>query len=450
MQNNYTSAIQTANVNIPGGLTEDMTSLKLDIKVDKLENSQSSGQVYFELFNPTTGKSYGVEKGDDFALEDKEWHKDYTVSLKSFGLPSDVEELSQITVLKIGRKPVGGGNNNRRAKIYLENISFMAEEPVPTAKLPVTADMVFENNATLPNGATVNAEQINYMFDGDISEINVYTPGRQKRVYLDLGREYQIDRIVVTEYGMKEDVPAGTLEIFGGTTSPEGMESFDATLFKQVLRTRNQTANGVATTVEDITNNDQVVIGRTSTAHEVYQSSDFDKVRYIVLCDWSNAPRIAELEIYVVDDGTVPTPVPTATPTVEPTATPTATPTVEPTATPTAEPTATPTVEPSATPDASTTTPPTENPEFTVEFAAPQQNKTGITIPVNVTGEGSCEAVIYVVEYADGRLIAVRAIYDTTITESQNIDIECSLSGEVKVFIWDKSQKPVWETMVVE
>ena len=79
--------VQTVNINIPGGLNSDMSSIELDILVDKLENTQSSGQVYFELFNPTSGKSYGVEKGSDFALEDKEWHEAYTVTEATFSPP---------------------------------------------------------------------------------------------------------------------------------------------------------------------------------------------------------------------------------------------------------------------------------------------------------------------------------------------------------------------------
>lgn len=124
MQNTYTNYTQTADITIPGGLNDKMNSLSLDIKVDKLEDTQPSGQVYFELYNPTTGVSYGIQKGDDFSLDDKSWHMNYSIGFDEFKLPTDSETLSQITVLKIGRKVVGGGNNNRRAKIYLDNISL--------------------------------------------------------------------------------------------------------------------------------------------------------------------------------------------------------------------------------------------------------------------------------------------------------------------------------------
>ncbi len=124
MQCTYTPYIQTVNVSIPGGLTPEMSKLVMDIKVDKLEDSQSNGQVYFELYNPTTGVSYAIDRGDEFPLADKGWHKGYTLSLSDFKLPADAETLAQITVLKIGRRPVGGGNNNRRGKMYLDNISL--------------------------------------------------------------------------------------------------------------------------------------------------------------------------------------------------------------------------------------------------------------------------------------------------------------------------------------
>ena len=128
MQNTYTPHVQTANINLPGGLTPEMKKLMLDIKVDKLEDSQPGGQVYFEFYNPVTGAAYGLEKGGDFSLEDKEWRARYTLSLDDFNLPPSAEERAGLTVLKIGRKAVGGGNNNRRAKLYLDNLTLSSAD----------------------------------------------------------------------------------------------------------------------------------------------------------------------------------------------------------------------------------------------------------------------------------------------------------------------------------
>lgn len=352
MQNTYTSSLQTVNINIPGGLTADMTELRMDILVDKLENSYPAGQVYIELFNPTTGKSYGIEKGGDFALEDKDWHKDYTIKLSAFNLPTDEETLSQITVLKVGRKTVGGGNNNRRGKIYLDNIKLLAEEPIKTAKLILSADNVCDENESLPYGAAVDAEKVNYLFDGDTSDTNLYTSPAKKFLYLDLGAEYQISRIVVTDYTTK-----GTLMAGGSNTDPATVDADDARgTFATMIRTNGSTQNGITSSYEDIKDSDGNAIGRTAAANDIYSVSGFEKIRYICLYDWSNAVAAAELEIYVVDDGTVP--IPTEQPASTPTPTPAAT--EQPTPTPTSK--------------------PTEEPEFGVKFDAAEKTDHGIKV----------------------------------------------------------------------
>ncbi len=385
MQNNYTSSIQTVNINIPGGLNSDMSSIELDILVDKLENTQSSGQVYFELFNPTSGKSYGVEKGSDFALEDKEWHEAYSVPLTSFALPSSEKELSQITVLKIGRKTVGGGNNNRRAKIYLDNISFIAEEGIPTKKLMLSADYVMADNSSLPNGATINADALNIIFDGETSDKNVYQPKRQKRVYLDLGKEYRIDKIVITEYGLKNGSPAGTVELAASTVSPQTMAggSFDNDLYLQLMRTNGTSKGGVTVVSEDILENG-TAIGRTTTAYDVYTNSKFETVRYIEFCDWSNDPSIAELEIYVLD-------------------------------------------------------------EPIISFDKLEITQSGVSVSTKVVGDANQDVKIYIAEYDNTGINKVLAVADETITQTKEIPIPCITTAgkSIKAFIWDDVQAPV-------
>ncbi len=495
IQNTYTSAIQTMNINIPGGLNSKMTKLVTDIKVDKLENSQSAGQVYFELFNPTTGKSYGIEKGNDFELDDKEWHTGYSISLSSFGLPKDEETLSQITVLKIGRKVVGGGNNNRRGKIYIDNLGFEEEEPIKTVKLSLSAENIAGDNSALPNGFAPDVNKVNYLFDGDTSNKNLYSTQKQKRLYFDLGAEYKISKIVVTDYTTK-----GTLVVSGSNTDPITISKHDDA-FKTLIRTNGSTQNGIASHYEDILDN-ETAIGRTAEANDIYLVSGFEKIRYISIFDWSNVPQVAELEIYVVDDGTVkPTATPTATPTAEPTATPTAeptekptatptvTPTAEPTATPTAKPTATPTAEPTEKPTAKPTATPTEKPTATptakptekptatptakptatpiteptatpiaepteqpvksIEFATPTRTETGIKIPVTVNEDVNCEAVIYVAEYDGDILTGIKSIYEKDINKTEDIQIPCNITEgrKIKIFIWDKNQKPLWDVL---
>lgn len=137
MQNTYNDYVQTANINIPGGLTKDMLNLVLDIKVDKLEDSTSNSQVYFEFLNPETGAAYGIEKGSDFSLEDKSWHEEYTIILSEINGMAELteEELSGITVLRIGRRTPGGGNNNRRAKIYVDNIELSSQSAYTISNL---------------------------------------------------------------------------------------------------------------------------------------------------------------------------------------------------------------------------------------------------------------------------------------------------------------------------
>ena len=137
MQNTYNDYVQTANINIPGGLTKDMLNLVLDIKVDKLEDSTSNSQVYFEFLNPETGAAYGIEKGSDFSLEDKSWHEEYTIILSEINGIAELteEELSGITVLRIGRRTPGGGNNNRRAKIYVDNIELSSQSAYTISNL---------------------------------------------------------------------------------------------------------------------------------------------------------------------------------------------------------------------------------------------------------------------------------------------------------------------------
>lgn len=137
MQNTYNDYVQTANINIPGGLTKDMLNLVLDIKVDKLEDSTSNSQVYFEFINPETGAAYGIEKGSDFSLEDKSWHEEYTIILSEINGMAELteEELSGITVLRIGRRTPGGGNNNRRAKIYVDNIELSSQSAYTISNL---------------------------------------------------------------------------------------------------------------------------------------------------------------------------------------------------------------------------------------------------------------------------------------------------------------------------
>ncbi len=137
MQNTYNDYVQTANINIPGGLTKDMLNLVLDIKVDKLEDGDSSRQVYFEFLNPETGAAYGIEKGSDFSLEDKSWHEEYTIILSEINGMAELteEELAGITVLRIGRRTPGGGNNNRRAKIYVDNIELSSQSAYTISNL---------------------------------------------------------------------------------------------------------------------------------------------------------------------------------------------------------------------------------------------------------------------------------------------------------------------------
>lgn len=427
MQNNYTFATQTVNISIPGGLNKDMTELHMDILVDKLENSQSAGQVYIELFNPVTGKSYGMDKGDDFALEDKDWHKDYTIKLSGFNLPKDEEELSQITVLKIGRKAVGGGNNNRRAKIYLDNISLFAAEPVKTSKITLSADNAYENNADLPNGTAFNAEQIGYLFDGDVSNTNLYKASNQKYVYFDLGAEYKIAKIVLTEYTTK-----GTLVIQASNEDPETITNRDDA-FKQILRTNGSTSNGVVSSYEDINDGEGNVIGRVATANDIYTIPEFETIRYICMGDWSNSQSVAELEIYVVDESVSPSPTPSASPSPTPSASPSPTPSASPSPSPTA------------------TVAPTDTPEFSVTFGDAQRTENGIKIPAKVTGNGSADAVVYVAEYSGEKLSAIKAVSERTITETGDINIECSISDEniVKVFVWDKQQNPLSDIKIL-
>ena len=294
MQNTYTNWIQTVPIHIPGGLTADMKRLMLDIKVDKLENTQPGGQVYFELCNPTTGKSYGIERGTDFALDDTSWHNGYNIDLAMFQLPSSPDELRDITVLKIGRKVVGGGNNNRRAKMYLDNVAFSAEEANPVHKIDLSEARVMTGSG-YPTGATVDMQTVGKLFNGDTSDS--YTQNRAKRMFIDLGQELAIRRIV-----LYDNKTLGTLCVWSSNTSPAALNNFDYHAdtnpngFKQILRTNGSTNNGVASSYVEL-EKDGAVYGKKATAFEV--SAAVGNIRYLSLGDWSNAADIAEIEVYV-------------------------------------------------------------------------------------------------------------------------------------------------------
>lgn len=210
MQCTYGPYIQTTNVTIPGGLTPEMSKLVMDIKVDKLENQQgySNGQVYFEFYNPTTGRSYSIDRGDDFALEDKEWHEDYTLSLSDFKLPTDAETLAQITVLRVGRKTVGGGYNNRRGKIYLDNIT-LSEVPDYTIR-SFTVEKVDEDETDgkadlVINWAKTNGEadyyQLTIMNDDKVVETRKIDKNDTSYTLADLkmGATYSVTLEVIVE-----------------------------------------------------------------------------------------------------------------------------------------------------------------------------------------------------------------------------------------------------------
>ena len=475
VQNTYTSAVQTMNISIPGGLSEDMTKLVLDIKVDKLEDTYPGGQVYFELMDPKTGKAYGVEKGSDFVLNDKEWHQGYEIPLTSFNLPSS--GLEDITILKIGRKVVGGGNNNRRAKMYLDNIGFSAEPPAPTRKLSGDEIKTYANNDELPDGAPYDSANIGYLFDGDTSntENRMYTSSAKKYTYFDLGAEYEITKIVLTEYTTK-----GTLTIMASNSAPDSGGTRDE-LFKQILRTNGSVSNRVSSSYQPITEAGEEV-GRTAIA--IYMAQGFEKIRYLCIGDWSNAVKAAELEIYVIDNDPVSsaapeatstpvvtaapevtstpvvtavpevtsTPVVTAAPEVtstpvvtaapEVTSTPVVTAAPEVTSTPvvtaapevTSTPVVTATPEMTSTPEPASTPDPTSSPGIVIEgIDQNDPNKTVVSINLNDPADKFVSGTIIVAEY-DKNGICTDVKF---LTEKRgNVELNKQNEGYIKVFLW--------------
>ncbi len=82
---------------------------------------------------------------------------------------------------------------------------------------------------------------------------------------------------------------------------------------------------------------------------------------------------------------------------------------------------------------------------FSVSFGSPSKTTDGLSLPVTVSGDGSCEAVFYVAEYDDNTLSGVRAIRSEIISDSRDIDIPCTLSNDckAKLFVWDGNLKPL-------
>lgn len=196
IQNTYNQYVQTANINIPGGLTKDMLNLVLDIKVDKSEDRDSNKQLYFEFINPETGAAYGIEKGSDFSLEDKSWHEDYTIVLSDISGMAELseDELRGITVLKIGRRLAGSGNNNRRAKIYVDNIELSSQSAYTISNL----------DAVSGNGKlSLYWDEPNVSYSG----ARVYVNGELKADLLSGVRGYTVEDLIEGEtYDVRVDI----------------------------------------------------------------------------------------------------------------------------------------------------------------------------------------------------------------------------------------------------
>ena len=196
IQNTYNQYVQTANINIPGGLTKDMLNLVLDIKVDKSEDRDSNKQLYFEFINPETGAAYGIEKGSDFSLEDKSWHEDYTIVLSDISGMAELseDELRGITVLKIGRRLAGSGNNNRRAKIYVDNIELSSQSAYTISNL----------DAVSGNGKlSLYWDEPNVSYSG----ARVYVNGELKADLLSGVRGYTVEDLTEGEtYDVRVDI----------------------------------------------------------------------------------------------------------------------------------------------------------------------------------------------------------------------------------------------------
>ena len=196
IQNTYNQYVQTANINIPGGLTKDMLNLVLDIKVDKSEDRDSNKQLYFEFINPETGAAYGIEKGSDFSLEDKSWHEDYTIVLSDISGMAELseDELRGITVLKIGRRLAGSGNNNRRAKIYVDNIELSSQSAYTISNL----------DAVSGNGKlSLYWDEPNVSYSG----ARVYVNGELKADLLSGVRGYTVEGLTEGEtYDVRVDI----------------------------------------------------------------------------------------------------------------------------------------------------------------------------------------------------------------------------------------------------
>ncbi|MGN0242830.1 MAG: InlB B-repeat-containing protein [Lachnospiraceae bacterium] len=136
---------------------------------------------------------------------------------------------------------------------------------------------------------TVSNAAFDSLFDCNV-DTTAYETANQKSLYIDLGKEYRIKKIVVHDTAIK------------GTLFVSASKDIADSGFVNLMRANGSTSSGLASTYTDITNDEGIAVRRVAEVDSIYHTSGLESFRYLKLHDWSNYARLSELEIYVVSD----------------------------------------------------------------------------------------------------------------------------------------------------